>query len=158
MAHWLTNCLRRLLLRDDTTPWKSSAWEGSICHLRGKALLSRDQYFYIYFPLGSDCVLFFNSPLLLYNFSVKGQTLAPFPPTSMKKRTRETLGPEEYSRETLCNEEMCCLHLSALESSRSSRTLVWAHSKTRDHLWPGPRWQPHLKRLKVELSILQIDI
>jgi hypothetical protein len=51
-------------------------------------------YFYICFSIGLDSA-FFGSSFLVYDLSARGQTLAPFPLTPARERTRRKLGSEE---------------------------------------------------------------
>ena len=59
--------------------------------LKGQRFIFQgDVYFYFSFPIGPDSLLFFHPSLLVYNLSVKGQTLALFPPDSKEEKNKGT--------------------------------------------------------------------
>lgn len=70
-----------------------------------------DIYFSFSFPIGPDSVLFFHPSLHVYNLSVKGQTLASFPPDINEGKIREQLGPEEVREDPIVKKCAICIYL-----------------------------------------------
>ena len=110
--------------------------------LKGQRFIFQgDVYFYFSFPIGPDSLLFFHPSLLVYNLSVKGQTLALFPPDSKEEKNKGTTWTRRGPGRPSVNQEMCNLHLftlyMVLNSSRSSRTLVW---QTLGHIKRTSMW------------------
>lgn len=80
---------------------------------KSKGLFSKGGvYFCFDFPRGADSVLFLNPSLLVYNVSVKGQTLAPLPPdTNEGKNKGKTRAQRSPGRAHVTRKCAICIYL-----------------------------------------------